>query len=305
MTRHSKNATAGPTYTHHEKTKDSQQSGYGTKEARLSKDAIKDFDCCSLSLQPCRKPVITLEGFVFEKEAILEYILHKKVENAKMMKKFEKQRERKEIEKRETSQAPDKAKLDRFFKAEGKLVANTSTYSNPTKKNEAKAAEAKSVSNMSAENQKNLPSFWVPSLGPSSSTQAPMKKPDTTIYCPMSGKPLGMKDLVDMKFKLIEDKSEEENGGKKKALIVKDARYVCAVTNDVLSNSVPCVVLRTSGSVVTAEACSKIIKKEMIDPINGKKMVDRDFIYIQRGGTGYAGSGVKLKSSVATPAMVS
>lgn len=41
MTRHSKNATAGPTYTYHEKNKDCKQSGYGTKEERLSKDAIK------------------------------------------------------------------------------------------------------------------------------------------------------------------------------------------------------------------------------------------------------------------------
>ena len=41
MTRHSKNATAGPTYTYHEKNKDSHQSGYGTKDVRVSKDAIK------------------------------------------------------------------------------------------------------------------------------------------------------------------------------------------------------------------------------------------------------------------------
>jgi len=41
MTRHSKNATAGPTYTYHEKNKDSKQSGYGTKDVRVSKDGIK------------------------------------------------------------------------------------------------------------------------------------------------------------------------------------------------------------------------------------------------------------------------
>jgi nitric oxide synthase-interacting protein len=43
MTRHSKNATAGPTYTAHEKKKDSKQSGYGTQDVRLSKDSIKVF----------------------------------------------------------------------------------------------------------------------------------------------------------------------------------------------------------------------------------------------------------------------
>jgi nitric oxide synthase-interacting protein len=41
MTRHSKKATAGPTYTYHEKHKDSKTSGYGSQDVRLNKDAIK------------------------------------------------------------------------------------------------------------------------------------------------------------------------------------------------------------------------------------------------------------------------
>ena len=41
MTRHSKNATAGPTYTANEKNKDSKQSGSGSKDVRLGKDSIK------------------------------------------------------------------------------------------------------------------------------------------------------------------------------------------------------------------------------------------------------------------------
>lgn len=54
MTRHSKNATAGPTYTYHEKKKDSALSGYGTKDVRLSKDAIK----VRISNLFCSKPMI-------------------------------------------------------------------------------------------------------------------------------------------------------------------------------------------------------------------------------------------------------
>lgn len=34
-------------------------SGYGTQNIRLSRDAVKDFDCCCLSLQPCHDPVVT------------------------------------------------------------------------------------------------------------------------------------------------------------------------------------------------------------------------------------------------------
>lgn len=57
----------------------------------------------------------------------------------------------------------------------------------------------------------------------------------------MSNKQISMKDLIEVKFKLLEDKDNE-----KKSLISRTERYVCAVTNDVLGNSIPCVVLRTS-----------------------------------------------------------
>jgi hypothetical protein len=73
----------------------------------------------------------------------------------------------------------------------------------------------------------------------------------------------------------------------------------------------------------------KIIKKDMIDPTNGKKLIDTDLIPIQRvtclisrktiiiyikinipnslykGGTGYAGSGASLSSKKVGPAMIS
>lgn len=49
-----------------------------------------------------------------------------------------------------------------------------------------------------------------------------------------------MKDLIDVKFKLLDEKED------KAKLIAKTERYVCAVTNDILSNSIQCVVLRTS-----------------------------------------------------------
>ncbi|XP_013856571.1 nitric oxide synthase-interacting protein, partial [Austrofundulus limnaeus] len=93
MTRHGKNCTAGAVYTYHEKKKDTAASGYGTQSVRLGKDAIKDFDCCCLSLQPCQDPVVTPHGYLYEKQAILEYILHQKTEIAKKMKAYEKQKQ--------------------------------------------------------------------------------------------------------------------------------------------------------------------------------------------------------------------
>lgn len=59
MTRHARNCTAGAVYTYHEKKKDAAASGYGTNAHRIGKDSVKGFDCCCLTLQPCRNPVIT------------------------------------------------------------------------------------------------------------------------------------------------------------------------------------------------------------------------------------------------------
>lgn len=70
MTRHARNCTAGAVYTYHEKRKDAAASGYGTNTQRVGKDSVKDFDCCCLTLQPCRNPVIT---FVY---CIIIFILY-------------------------------------------------------------------------------------------------------------------------------------------------------------------------------------------------------------------------------------
>lgn len=96
---------------------------------------------------------------------------------------------------------------------------------------------ASAISNMGNGKEKELPSFWVPSQTPSAKVSK-VDKPDSTIYCPVSQKPLKAKDLIDVKFTLVNDPND------KKSLIAKENRYMCAVTHDILSNSVPCAVLR-------------------------------------------------------------
>lgn len=73
MTRHARNCTAGAVYTYHEKKKDAAASGYGTNTQRVGKDSVKDFDCCCLTLQPCRYPVVT---YVFYSMYIFSHTLN-------------------------------------------------------------------------------------------------------------------------------------------------------------------------------------------------------------------------------------
>ena len=54
----------------------------------------------------------------------------------------------------------------------------------------------------------------------------------------MSGKPLKLKDLIDVKFTEVNDPDDKQN------IIVKKVRYMCPITHDILSNSVPAAVLK-------------------------------------------------------------
>uniref|UniRef100_A0A3Q2UR52 Nitric oxide synthase-interacting protein n=1 Tax=Fundulus heteroclitus TaxID=8078 RepID=A0A3Q2UR52_FUNHE len=298
MTRHGKNCTAGAVYTYHEKRKDTAASGYGTQSVRLGKDAIKDFDCCCLSLQPCQVPVVTPDGYLYEKQAILEYILHQKTEIAKKMKAYEKQKQAQKSNNQLESKSEERQRVERFKTSEHNIVSKPINpfTSGQKKDSEASSSAEASTAGPATTSGQSLPSFWIPSLTPEAKPTL-LKKPSKAVLCPMSGRPIKMNDLITVHFTPLDPSLDRV------ALLNRQERYVCAVTRDALGNSVPCAVLRPSGTVVTQECVEKLIKKDMIDPVSGEKLTDRDIIPLQRGGTGFAASGVDLSAKEARPVM--
>ncbi|KAL3842442.1 hypothetical protein ACJMK2_020458 [Sinanodonta woodiana] len=290
MTRHSRNNTAGTVYSYHEKKKDHAASGYGSKYVRFGKDSVKEFDCCCLTLQPCKNPVITPDGYLYDKEAILNYILHQKKEIARKLKEYEKQQHKWEAEAAELKKAEDESNVRQFS------ISQAPSSKKDEKLTGSRLETGGSISNMKDGHNKKLPSFWLPCLTPDAAPTK-LEKPDERVRCPMSGKPLKLKDLIDIKFTPIKD------GDSKTSLIAKQARFVCAVTNDVLNNSVQCAVLRPSGAVVTMECVEKLVKLDMMDPICGAKLTDKDIIPLQRGASGFAGAGVNLEAKKEGPAL--
>jgi len=290
MTRHARNCTAGAVYTYHEKKKDAKASGYGTSAQRIGKDSVKDFDCCSLSLQPCTNPVITKDGYLFDKEVILQYIISKKNEYSRKLKEYEKLKRQEDEELQGKSIAEDNKKVTSFLKGENNIVSKPIDGFKPDEPGTS------SVSNMVNGRDKHLPSFWVPSKTPTAE-KLKLQKPDSTIFCPISGQPLKAKDLIDVKFKAVNDPDD------KKCLITKENRYMCAVTHDILNNSVPCVVLRPTGDVITVECFEKVVKKDWIHPLTGSKLREKDVIFMQRGGTGYATTNTNLEGKHERPAL--
>ncbi|XP_063847086.1 nitric oxide synthase-interacting protein homolog [Scylla paramamosain] len=318
MTRHSKNCTASSVYSYHEKRKDAKVSGYGTLQLRYGKDGVKDFDCCSLSLHPCRDPVVTPEGHLFDKEAILEYIISKKNEISRKMKEYERQCKQEQTELAELSEAENRSRVEKFLQTEtavssasqaaqgkGASSSTTTTTSTATKKAGSSGTAppaGSSVSNMVAGRDKKLPSFWIPSLTPGNK-EAKIAKPDKTIKCPISGKPLRAKDLIPVKFALALDSDKGQRGGAGPSLEGSQERYKCPVTGDVLRNNVACVVLRPTGDVVTLRCVETIIRKDMKHPLTGQTLTEKDIITLQRGGTGFAITNQQLASEKARPVL--
>lgn len=92
-TRHQRNNTANSVYTYHERKKDAKVSGWGSLEERLGKEAVKDFDCCALTLQPCQDPLVNQEGMLVDRVALLEFLVSQKKENQRKLKEWEKERQ--------------------------------------------------------------------------------------------------------------------------------------------------------------------------------------------------------------------
>ena len=281
MTRHGLNATNSHVYSYHERKKDAKQAGYGTDRMRLSKDAIKAFDCCSLTLQPTKRPVISPQGYIFDKEAIFSFILEKKKTYEKQMKEYERQKQEEIKEFKDKAVQEEEDARERFEETEKNIVTKRISSSGSSVDSSA------GVSNMSGNRKRELPSFWLPSMCPDAK-KSKLVKPDKTVYCPMSGKPLKVKDLIDVKWTEVKDPDN------KKSMISRDERYQCAVTGDTLYNSTPCAVLRTSGHVVTLECVEKIIKKDWTHPLTGQTLAEKDIIKIVRGATGFSASGHQL-----------
>ncbi|KAI1700127.1 zinc-finger of nitric oxide synthase-interacting protein [Ditylenchus destructor] len=260
MTRHGKNATASSVYSYSERRKDASQSGYGTLHERLSADSIKPFDCCSLSLQPCREPLISPDGFIFDKESILNYILDQKKAYKRKLKIWEEQTRidqekeatkmnKKEEESKhkflsiESLSTPAHLKVPETPSASERAVKryNAGDDNDAPTSSKKKATNETSVSNMAGDKARKWNNFWVPELIP---TAEPTKieKPSDKIMCPITEKPLKYKDLMQVKFTPIDN---DHNGDHAK-LVGKKYRYMCPITRDVLTNTSRCAYLKTS-----------------------------------------------------------
>lgn len=251
--------------------------GFGTVSERLGKDSQGNYYDCCLTLQPAKDPVVTPEGYLYSREAILENLLAQK----KAIKRKVAEWQAYQLE--EAQKATEKATVER----EAKLIAfdrqNHMGISERTAKHieaaiqeeaamqhEVQGAKGVVAIKDNADRMKEMKAFWVPGKAPG--VREVMHKPDEDTRCPASGSKMRLKDLSAVRFTPV---PEGEAG-----------RHMDPVTKDVFTNSSRLMVLRPTGDVVLQETWEKCIKPE--GSFKGVRVREKDAVRLRTGGTGFA-----------------
>lgn len=114
------------------------------------------------------------EGHLFDKEALLQYMVTKKTEYCRKLKEYEKQKNKEKDELAELGKAEQQSKVNDFLKRENMVKKQNDIYKIKSEKNPEK--NVTNISNMANGLDKQLPSFWVPSETPDAK-KAPVPKP--------------------------------------------------------------------------------------------------------------------------------
>lgn len=284
MARHSRHSNDRSFYTYKER----QNAGFaGTRKDVLGTDAFLPFGYCALSLKPPKDPVATPDGFVYDREAILESLLQQKLDLTAQAKKYEEQETRKARKERSEQEEKELKELEDFRKVDQSIIADDARHKRALDKASASGADDDRPEKKlrvgellvidKAKMRENV--FWAKNNTPSAAP-AELKKIDTTTRCPMSGKKLRAKDLIPIKFEATDQKLLDQGGGR--------GVYCCAISKHPITHH-QAVVIKPSGVVVLQSVLEDCVFKDMRCPITNVKLKSRDDVLkLQQGGTGFA-----------------
>jgi nitric oxide synthase-interacting protein len=126
-----------------------------------------------------------------------------------------------------------------------------------------------------------LTGFWQMDGGVEDGLKHEVRKPDKETKCPTTMKKLRMKDLLTVKWTRVR---AGESG-----------KYMCPITYKTFTNATTIVVLKPNGVAMSEEGYKTVVEKE--GAYDGQTIrPDKDVIKLQKGGTGFAGSGTQVES---------
>lgn len=285
MPRHSRHSNDRSFFTYKERV----DAGFaGTRKDVLGTDCFLPFGYCALSIKPPKDPVCTPEGWVYDRECILQSLLNQKMELQVQAKKYEEQERTKGRKEQAANKASDVKELEDFKKSEQSLLADDARHDKALQKRALGTPDEDSPAKKLRRGellvidkaQHRGAAFWAKNNTPTAAP-AELKKVDTTAKCPMSGKNLRAKDLLTLKLEITDQKMHDGGGGR--------GVFCCAVSKHPITHQ-QAVVLKPTGVVVLESILADCVYKDMLCPISGKKLKKGkdDVLKLQMGGTGFA-----------------
>lgn len=273
-TRHGRNCTNHAQFTYHERQRAKREGNYGTRSARVGRDSMRAFDCCVISLTNCKNPMLSKQGYIFDRESLLEYIVARKTAYKADSKEWEKQKKMLDAALERSKEVAHETRVTKFLAEETSVTGSRAIFATEGKEGASAATDLSAGMKYDAA---KLPTFWMPR---EDATPTMKPKPSPEVKCPVSGKPIKMRDMVPVTFTPIDD-------GTNLAGRSDNARYMCPLSRVTLTNSVRCVALKPSGKVIAEECVKEFISKDMLDPFTGDKLTKADIIKLANEGTGF------------------
>uniref|UniRef100_A0A6B2LDB6 Nitric oxide synthase-interacting protein zinc-finger domain-containing protein n=1 Tax=Arcella intermedia TaxID=1963864 RepID=A0A6B2LDB6_9EUKA len=242
----------------------------------MNRDSMKSFDACTLCLQSAINPMADLDGAIYCKQCIYQYLLDQKNLYKKMMKEYKKYKEEEKLEEQEKEKQLEATRIVAFVEREKGAIPDSS-----------------------AKKQKEqINNFWLPASTPAH-VKSKLKKPSSVILSP-KGTPIKLKDLITLNLTPLPtlDSAKE----KKSTILTKD-KYMCPTCNKSLSNvsGVYCIV--STGNVFCQHCMDTVIKKDLMDPLTNTKFTEKQLLKLEAEGSSFAcRSGNTLEATKVTPA---
>jgi nitric oxide synthase-interacting protein len=280
MTRKSKQAGGNLPLTHYERTKKFASSEYGTVSKRLSAASQYQIGECALSLTSLDSgsALVSPSGYLYDKNAILEYLLTQTSLLKERQAAYERQQQ--EIQLREHG-----AK----YEADGKRSAQALILEAQSVVKKQKVVDERQ------HRQKELKrtSYWLAD-SQSDAKDRLLEKPPERPLSPHSQQPLKRKDL--WMVQLAYDEGRGESSSNRKQSIV------CAVSGKALMGEVTAYWTdkkHEEGTVVLTKIFNDLCRDGKVCPLTSRKI--RDVRSLQKSGSSFAASGQTVEVKKYTP----
>lgn len=266
MPRHSKNASDRAYMCNLELT----QSQFNfTQSERIGTDSHLPFGFCCLSMKAPQNPVVTPEGFIYDRDFIIQYMAETKKDLLEKKEEYEADQRRKAAQAK-LNEAKDQLKLLESFDSTEQGVLDKKTERIVGRKTFTEIDKAKFTKK----------SFWMAGTEAGDAAPAEKENPiDMTVKCPMSGKRLRIKDLYPVEFKTFNEDAVKKGG--------EPGMFCCEVCGHTITVQ-QAYYLKPSKKVILDTVLQKVIKPGMLCPITNKPLKDGDIIKLQKAGTGFS-----------------